>query len=124
MSSILVPIEWKSELVSSRPHEIIWNIDSLVFSQIPGQLYRPSVEVAKSCLRPIIKGYQRNSSPQYYISFTEGNEEEEEEDLKPAESRLIVQMDTESPIIYQKTTLDYYFDKPIRVSCKDQIFNI
>jgi phosphatidylinositol-3,4,5-trisphosphate 3-phosphatase/dual-specificity protein phosphatase PTEN len=82
------------------------------------------VEVAKSCLRPIIKGYQRNSSPQYYISFTEGNEEEEEEDLKPAESRLIVQMDTESPIIYQKTTLDYYFDKPIRVSCKDQIFNI
>jgi ADP-dependent phosphofructokinase/glucokinase len=123
VSSILVPIEWKSELVSSQPHEIIWNIDSLVFFQIPGQLYRPSVEVAKSCLRPIIKGYQRNSSPQYYISFTEGNEEEEE-DLKPAESRLIVQMDTESPIIYQKTTLDYYFDKPIRVSCKDQIFNI
>ena len=100
----------------------LFEILILSFFQIPGQLYRPPVEVAKSCLRPLKKGYQRNISPQYYISFTEGNEEED--DLKPAESRLIVQMDTESPIIYQKTTLDYYFDKPIRVSCADQIFNI
>ncbi|KAH8483608.1 hypothetical protein H0E87_028130 [Populus deltoides] len=116
---VILPQSRIRELRRIRLYDMV-NTESVFFvvselQEIPGQLYRPSVEVAKSCLRPIIKGYQRNSSPQYYISFTEGNEEEEEEDLKPAESRLIVQMDTESPIIYQKTTLDYYFDKPIRV---------
>ncbi|PNS95990.1 hypothetical protein POPTR_017G089700v4 [Populus trichocarpa] len=115
---VILPQSRIRELRRIRLYDMV-NTESVFFvvselQEIPGQLYRPSVEVAKSCLRPIIKGYQRNSSPQYYISFTEGNEEEEE-DLKPAESRLIVQMDTESPIIYQKTTLDYYFDKPIRV---------
>ncbi|KAL3568030.1 hypothetical protein D5086_030681 [Populus alba] len=115
---VILPQSRIRELRRIRLYDMV-NTESVFFvvselQEIPGQLYRPSVEVAKSCLRPIIEGYQRNSSPQYYISFTEGNEEEEEA-LKPAESRLIVQMDTESPIIYQKTTLDYYFDEPIRV---------
>ncbi|KAG6742928.1 hypothetical protein POTOM_053872 [Populus tomentosa] len=116
---VILPQSRIRELRRIRLYDMV-NTESVFFvvselQEIPGQLYRPSVEVAKSCLRPIIEGYQRNSSPQYYISFTEGNEEEEEAALKPAESRLIVQMDTESPIIYQKTTLDYYFDEPIRV---------
>ncbi|XP_011035829.1 PREDICTED: uncharacterized protein LOC105133497 [Populus euphratica] len=116
---VILPQSRIRELRRIRLYDMV-NIESVFFvvselQEIPGQLYRPPVEVAKGCLRPIIKGYQRNISPQYYISFTEGGEEEEEEDLKPAESRLIVQMDTESPIIYQKTTLDYYFDKPIQV---------
>ncbi|KAJ6421592.1 hypothetical protein OIU84_028879 [Salix udensis] len=116
---VILPKPRVRELRRIRLYDMV-NTESIFFvvselQEIPGQLYRPPVEVAKSCLRPLKKGYQRNISPQYYISFTEGNEEEEEEDLKPAESRLIVQMDTESPIIYQKTTLDYYFDKPIRV---------
>ncbi|KAJ6866911.1 phosphatidylinositol 3,4,5-trisphosphate 3-phosphatase and protein-tyrosine-phosphatase PTEN1 [Populus alba x Populus x berolinensis] len=115
---VILPQSRIRELRRIRLYDMV-NTESVFFvvselQEIPGQLYRPSVEVAKSCLRPIIEGCQRNSSPQYYISFTEGNEEEEEA-LKPAESRLIVQMDTESPIIYQKTTLDYYFDEPIRV---------
>ncbi|CAK7323004.1 unnamed protein product [Dovyalis caffra] len=115
---VILPNSRVRELRRIRLYDMV-NTESVFFvvselQEIPGQLYRPPVEVAKSCLRPIKKGYQRNNSPRYYISFTEGNEEEE--DLKPPESRLIIQMDTESPIIYQKTTLDHYFDTPIQVN--------
>ncbi|XP_057967726.1 phosphatidylinositol 3,4,5-trisphosphate 3-phosphatase and protein-tyrosine-phosphatase PTEN1 isoform X2 [Malania oleifera] len=80
--------------------------------QIPGQLYRPPVEVSKSCCRQIRKGYQRPSSPRYYFSFIDCDEEENEQEMP----RLVVQMDTESPMLYQKTCLDYYFDKPLQVT--------
>lgn len=80
---------------------------------MPDQLYRPSVELARSCCREINKGYQRSNSPQYYLSFTNIDEEGKKSQL---EEHVVVQMDTESPIIYQKTCLDHYFEKPLRVS--------
>ncbi|XP_059642922.1 phosphatidylinositol 3,4,5-trisphosphate 3-phosphatase and protein-tyrosine-phosphatase PTEN1 [Cornus florida] len=84
--------------------------------EVPGQRYCPPVEVAKSCCRRIEKGYQRPDSPRYYFSFIERDEDEEGENLGLEEPRLVVQMDTESPVIYQKTCLDYYFEKPVQVN--------
>lgn len=72
------------------------------------------MEVAKSCCRPIRKGYQRNNSPRYYISFIQDDEEGKKSELE--EPHVVVQMDTESPVIYQKTCLDCYFDNPVQVS--------
>ena len=34
--------------------------------------------------------------------------------------RLVVQMDTESSVIDEKTCLDFYFDKPVRVSSQKE----
>ncbi|KAF5735571.1 hypothetical protein HS088_TW15G01079 [Tripterygium wilfordii] len=82
--------------------------------KIPDHLYRPSVEVSKGCCRPIKKGYQRNNSPRYYISFVEDDGQGTKSALE--EPHVVVQMDTESPMLYKKTCLDYYFDKPIRVT--------
>ena len=48
--------------------------------------------------------------------------EEDEVLTKRKEPRLVVQMDTESSIIDEKTCLDFYFDKPVRVSNKDNSF--
>ncbi|XWS40949.1 hypothetical protein CRYUN_Cryun17cG0039400 [Craigia yunnanensis] len=82
--------------------------------EIPNQMYRPPVEVAKSCCREIKKGCEPNSSPRYFLSFVEGNEEGSKSE--PEEPRVVVQMDTESPVLYQKTCLDYHFNKPVQVS--------
>ncbi|KAK6255951.1 hypothetical protein SCA6_017256, partial [Theobroma cacao] len=83
-------------------------------AQIPSQMYCPPVEVAKSCCREINKGYEVNSSPRYFLTFIEGEEEgNTSESEKP---RVVVQMDTESPVLYQKTCLDYHFSKPVQVS--------
>lgn len=82
-------------------------------SQKPDQMYHPSVEVTRNCCRPIKKGYQRTNSPRYYISFTNGDKEDKPQS---EEEHVVVQMDTESPIIYQKICLDHYFDKPLQVS--------
>lgn len=71
------------------------------------------MEVTKGCCRPIKKGFQRNNSPRYYLSFNRGEIVGESESEEP---HVVVQMDTESPILYQKTCLDYYFDKPLHVS--------
>ncbi|WRX22341.1 Dual specificity phosphatase [Theobroma cacao] len=82
--------------------------------EIPSQMYCPPVEVAKSCCREINKGYEVNSSPRYFLTFIEGEEEgNTSESEKP---RVVVQMDTESPVLYQKTCLDYHFSKPVQVS--------
>ncbi|KAJ7974346.1 Phosphatidylinositol 3,4,5-trisphosphate 3-phosphatase and protein-tyrosine-phosphatase [Quillaja saponaria] len=95
------------------------NIDSIFFvvselQEIPNQLYRPSVEVVRSCCRQVKKGFQRTNSPRYYISFDDGDDNGKKSDLE--EPRVVVQMDTESPVIYHKTCLDHQFDKPIQVS--------
>lgn len=87
-----------------------------VYLQIPNEVYRPPVEVYRSCCRQIKKGYQRNNSPRYYISIPEGDEDGKQSEIE--EPRVVVQMDTESPAIYQKSCLDHYFDKPIQVSNK------
>ncbi|PRQ53448.1 putative phosphoric monoester hydrolase [Rosa chinensis] len=95
------------------------NIDKIFFvvselQEIPGQIYRPSIEVSRSSCKQIKKGYSRTSSPRYYISFIEGDEEEKKSDSD--EPRVVVQMDTESSILYQKACLEYYFDKPVKVT--------
>ncbi|CAK9162966.1 unnamed protein product [Ilex paraguariensis] len=94
------------------------NIDSVFcvvseLQNIPGQRYCPHAEVSKSWCRQIEKGYQRANSPRYYYSFIE-----RDEGKKPAreEPHLVVQMDTESSILYQKTCLDHYYEKPVQVT--------
>jgi len=74
------------------------------------------VEVCRSCCREVKKGYHRTNSPRYYISIPQGDEDGEQSEIE--EPRVVVQMDTESPAIYQKSCLDHYFDKPIKVSYK------
>ncbi|THG02170.1 hypothetical protein TEA_004794 [Camellia sinensis var. sinensis] len=80
---------------------------------VPRQRYCPPVEVFKSCCREVKKGCVRPNSSRYYLSFVdqggEGNRSE------PVEPHLVVQMDTESSVLYQKTCLDYCFEKPIKV---------
>lgn len=82
--------------------------------QVPGQRYQPSVEVARGCCRPIKQGYQRTSSPRYYLSYVENDEEDKEPDEETP--RVVVQMDTESSVIYQKTCLDCHFETPLVVT--------
>ncbi|KAJ4826307.1 Phosphatidylinositol 3,4,5-trisphosphate 3-phosphatase and protein-tyrosine-phosphatase pten1 [Turnera subulata] len=114
---VSLPQPCSRELRRIRLYDMV-NTDSAFFvvselQEIPGQLYRPPVEVAKSCCRPIKKGYHRNTSPRYYVSYIEGDEEEEKSDSE--KTRLIMQMDTEYPTLYQKTCLEHYFDKPVKV---------
>ncbi|XP_057436060.1 phosphatidylinositol 3,4,5-trisphosphate 3-phosphatase and protein-tyrosine-phosphatase PTEN1 [Lotus japonicus] len=95
------------------------NIDTVFFviselQEVPNEVYRPPVEVYRGCSRRVKKGYQRNNSPRYYISVLEGDEDGHQSEIE--EPRIVVQMDTESPAIYQKSCLDHYFDKPIRVT--------
>ncbi|KAK6913310.1 Tensin phosphatase, C2 domain [Dillenia turbinata] len=95
------------------------NIDSVFFvvselQTVPGQMYSPPVEVAKGCCRQTKKGHQRTNSPRYYLSFVESDEGKE--DTGKEEPHVVVQMDTESTALYQKTCLDYYFEKPLQVT--------
>ncbi|CAL5191157.1 unnamed protein product [Lathyrus oleraceus] len=95
------------------------NIDTVFFviselQEIPNQVYRPAIEICRSCCREIKKGYQRTNSPRYYISIPEGDEDGKQSEIE--EPRVVVQMDTETPAIYQKSCLDHYFDKPIQVT--------
>lgn len=76
-------------------------------------MYRPAVEVSRSCCRPVKKGFQRTNSLRYYLSFFASDEEGKK--LEPEKSQ-IVQMDTESPVLYHKTCLDCHFQKPVQVS--------
>ncbi|KAF8378762.1 hypothetical protein HHK36_030111 [Tetracentron sinense] len=82
--------------------------------EVTGQLYRPSVEVAKSCCRQIKQGYQRNNSPRYYLSFIDSDVDGKKPEIEAP--HVVVQMDTESSVIYKKACLDYYFDKPLQVT--------
>lgn len=108
---------WKRSLTKSQCPTLAFNgqVSILTFVwQVPGQLYRPAGEVARGYCRPITKGYQRNTSPRYYISFIEGDEEQKKSEVE--EPRVVVQMDTENPIIDQKSCLDFYFNKPVEVT--------
>lgn len=83
------------------------------YKQVPGQPYQPQVEVARSYCRQVKQGYHRTYSPRYYLSFVD-----EDDDKKKGGSdspRVVVQMDTESSVIYQKKCLDYHFEKPVQV---------
>ncbi|KAG8659572.1 phosphatidylinositol 3,4,5-trisphosphate 3-phosphatase and protein-tyrosine-phosphatase PTEN1 [Manihot esculenta] len=113
-----IPQSCSRELRRIRLYDVI-NTVSIFFvvtelEEVPGQLYRPAGEVARGYCRPITKGYQRNASPRYYISFIEGDEEQKKSEVE--EPRIVVQMDTENPIIDQKSCLDFYFNKPVEVT--------
>lgn len=116
--SVTLPQLTKRELRRIRLYDTV-NTNSVFFvvaelQEVSGQLYRPSVEVARGCCRPIKHGYHRASSPQYYLSFI--NSDSDEDNCEREAPHYVVQMDTESSAIYQKTCLDYYFDKPLQVT--------
>ncbi|XP_030956105.1 phosphatidylinositol 3,4,5-trisphosphate 3-phosphatase and protein-tyrosine-phosphatase PTEN1 isoform X2 [Quercus lobata] len=118
LPDVNLPKPCSRELWRIRLYDMV-NVDTVFFvvsemQEIPNQLYRPSVEVLRSSCRQVKKGYQRGSSPRYYLSFIGGDEEEKELELK--EPNRVVQMDTENAIIYQKTCLDHYFVQPLRVT--------
>ncbi|XP_059449645.1 phosphatidylinositol 3,4,5-trisphosphate 3-phosphatase and protein-tyrosine-phosphatase PTEN1 [Corylus avellana] len=118
LPNVNLPKPWSRELRRIRLHDLV-DTDSIFFvvselQEIPNQLYRPFIEVSRGCCRQIKKGHQRSHSPRYYLSFIKGDEEGKESDLE--EPRVVVQMDTENPIIYQKPCLDHYFDKPLQVT--------
>ncbi|KAJ4707380.1 Phosphatidylinositol 3,4,5-trisphosphate 3-phosphatase and protein-tyrosine-phosphatase [Melia azedarach] len=109
---------WNRELLRIRLYDTI-NTNAVFFvvselQEVAGQLYRPPMEVSRGCCRPVKNGDQRNTNPSYYVSLVEDEEEGSKQESE--EPRVVVQMDTESPIIYQKTCLDHYFDKPLRVN--------
>ncbi|GMN42161.1 hypothetical protein TIFTF001_011376 [Ficus carica] len=94
------------------------NINAVYFvvselQESPGEMYRPAVEVSRSCCRPVKKGFQRTNSLRYYLSFFASDEKGKK--LEPEKSQ-IVQMDTESPVLYHKTCLDCHFQKPVQVT--------
>ncbi|CAM8991193.1 unnamed protein product [Rhodiola kirilowii] len=116
--SVKLPDSCTRELLRVRLYDTV-NTESVFFvvselQKTPGQLYCPPVEVTKKCCRQIKKGFHRNYSPKYYLSFVDTDEEGKVSELE--EPRLVVQMDTESPALYKKTCLDYYFENPIKIT--------
>ncbi|KAI9153386.1 hypothetical protein LWI28_010623 [Acer negundo] len=114
---VRLPKKCSRQLLRIRLYDTV-NINSVFFvvselQEIPGQLYRPPVEISKSCCRSVKKGFQRSPGPRYYVSFIEGDEGNK---LESEEPRVVVQMDTESSILYQKTCLEHCFEKPVQVS--------
>ncbi|KAK6129296.1 hypothetical protein DH2020_037005 [Rehmannia glutinosa] len=113
---VKLPKPCSRELQHVRLYDTV-NIDQIfvvvsVLQKIPGQRYAPPAEVSKTCCRRIGKDHQRSNKPRYYYSFVERQEGKKE----VVEPRLVVQMDTESSIIYQKTCLGYYYEKPVQVT--------
>ncbi|XP_009784409.1 phosphatidylinositol 3,4,5-trisphosphate 3-phosphatase and protein-tyrosine-phosphatase PTEN1 [Nicotiana sylvestris] len=118
--TVKLPKSCKRELRRIRLYDTI-NVESIFFvvselQRVPGEKYCPPAEVSKSCCRRIKNGIQRTYSPRYFYSFVEENEDEMKQEKK--EPRLVVQMDTESSMLYQKTCLDHFYDKPVQV-CGD-----
>ncbi|CAN8233068.1 unnamed protein product [Cochlearia groenlandica] len=120
---VKLPQENSRELLRIRLYDTV-NVDSVFFvvselQEVPNEMYTPSVELVRGCCRKFKKGYCRSLSPRYYISHVKCDSEDGEDVRKgeeEEEARLVVQMDTESSIIDEKTCLDFYFDKPVRVS--------
>ncbi|WZZ04887.1 hypothetical protein YC2023_090808 [Brassica napus] len=119
---VKLPQEHSRELLRIRLYDTV-NVDSVFFvvselQEVSNEMYPPSVELSRGCCRQFKKGYCRSLSPRYYISHSHMNCDSEEDEVlrNRQEPRLVVQMDTESSIIDEKTCLDFYFDKPVRVS--------
>ncbi|XP_050227814.1 phosphatidylinositol 3,4,5-trisphosphate 3-phosphatase and protein-tyrosine-phosphatase PTEN1 [Mercurialis annua] len=112
---VSLPGSCPRELRRIRLYDMI-NTESIFFvvselQEVVGQNYRPPVELAKGCCRPIREGKQTSNSPRYYVSVID----QEMNDSNSEEARVVVQMDTERPIIDQKTCLDYCFNKPVQI---------
>ncbi|XP_057769650.1 phosphatidylinositol 3,4,5-trisphosphate 3-phosphatase and protein-tyrosine-phosphatase PTEN1 [Salvia miltiorrhiza] len=82
--------------------------------EIAEQRYRPSVEVSKTCCRRIGTDNEKSYESRYYYSFVDRDGEGKKD--ADEEPRLVVQMDTESSIIYQKTCLGHHYEKPLRLT--------
>ncbi|XP_028760104.1 phosphatidylinositol 3,4,5-trisphosphate 3-phosphatase and protein-tyrosine-phosphatase PTEN1 isoform X1 [Neltuma alba] len=116
--TVSLPQPCSRELRRIRLYDTL-NVEAIFFvilemQKVPNQVYCPSVEIIRSSCRRIKKGYQQNYSPCYYLSYVEGDEDGKESKLE--EARVVVQMDTEDPAIYQKSCLDHYFDKPVQLT--------
>ncbi|GFY82954.1 hypothetical protein Acr_02g0011940 [Actinidia rufa] len=117
-------MEFKTKILSKGIGTVIKNGDGesgirarstqLLDHGVPGQQYYPPVEIFKSCCRKVKRGCPRPNSCRYYLSFIDRDEGANQSE--PLEPHLVVQMDTENPVLYQKTCLDYYFEKPVKVS--------
>lgn len=83
--------------------------------QVPGELYQPAGEIASGVCESLRKGFHRSVSPRYYLSFL--SKEGDEKKVEAEQARWIVQMETEKHVAPKKTCLDYYFDRPLSVSC-------
>ncbi|CAN1322530.1 Phosphatidylinositol 3,4,5-trisphosphate 3-phosphatase and protein-tyrosine-phosphatase PTEN1 [Linum perenne] len=119
--SVSLPPLCSRELRRIRLYDTL-NTDSVFFvvselQEVSGQMYRPSVEIVKSSCRQVRQGYHRSYSPRYYVSFVE--EDGEGRNLNSDEPHFVVQMDTESPMIYQKICLDHHFEKPVQFTIRD-----
>ncbi|PSS35119.1 Phosphatidylinositol 3,4,5-trisphosphate 3-phosphatase and protein-tyrosine-phosphatase [Actinidia chinensis var. chinensis] len=113
-----LPSPCSRELLRIRLYDTV-NTSSVFFVvsellEVPGQQYYPPVEIFKSCCRKVKKGCPRPNSCRYYLSFVD--QDEGANQSEPLEPHLVVQMDTENPVLYQKTCLDYYFEKPVKVT--------
>ncbi|KAI3953791.1 hypothetical protein MKW98_017615 [Papaver atlanticum] len=114
---VILPQPCSRELLRVRLYDTV-NTDSVFFvlselQQVSGQMYQPSVEVARNCCRPVKQGYQGSNRPRYYFSYIQNDEDKDPDAEKPC---VVVQMDTESSVIYEKTCLDYHFEAPLLVS--------
>ncbi|KAK2987860.1 hypothetical protein RJ640_025627, partial [Escallonia rubra] len=116
---VSLPKPCSRELRRIRLYDTV-NIESVFFvvselQEVSGQRYSRSAEVSKNCCRQIKSGCQRTNSPRYYYySFIRRDEAGNNPEMD--EPRLVVQMDTERSLLYQKTCLDYYFEKPVQVT--------
>ncbi|KAH7852394.1 hypothetical protein Vadar_024292 [Vaccinium darrowii] len=113
-----LPRPCSRELLRIRLYDTV-NIGSVFFvvselQEVPGQRYYPPVEVVKSCCRQVKKGYSRTNSHRYYLSYIDLDDSENHS--AAIEPHLVAQMDTESPVLYQKTCLDSNFKKPVKVT--------
>ncbi|KAE9466602.1 hypothetical protein C3L33_01487, partial [Rhododendron williamsianum] len=113
-----LPQPCRRELLRIRLYDTV-NIGSVFFvvselQEVPGERYYPPVEVFKGCCRQVKKGYPRTNSQRYYLSYIDRDGCENQS--ATVEPHLVAQMDTESPVLYQKTCLDYNFEKPVKVT--------
>ncbi|KAJ8427798.1 hypothetical protein Cgig2_025816 [Carnegiea gigantea] len=113
---VRLPRVWCRELQRIRLYDTV-NTDAVFFvvaqlHEVPGQKYWAPVEVVRGCCRQI-KRNQRRRGTRYYPFM---NTVEEEGVMNSDNPRVIAQMDTEKPVIYEKVCLEYNFDKPLTVS--------
>ncbi|CAL5373015.1 unnamed protein product [Camellia sinensis] len=81
--------------------------------QFPNNMPFPRPQKVDTVSREVKKGCVRPNNSRHYLSFVDQGGEGNRSEL--VEPHLVVQMDTESSVLYQKTCLDYCFEKPIKV---------
>ncbi|KAH9298167.1 hypothetical protein KI387_029849, partial [Taxus chinensis] len=114
---VLLPISKSRELQRIRLYDTLCsNPVQFVIQEIrgAGQLYQPSAEVVRNYCRTVRKGNQKIMNPRYYLSFLHNDNDEKKGDEE--QPHFVVQMDTESSIIYKKMCLDYNFEKPLLIT--------